>query len=217
MCPSSCCGDFADVNEKLWVYDKSNREWFFTNPINAGVETGMYPQEVEDWFRDEVEGPASLVIEKLSRQDTNLSESEMALIANFISEQMFRVPAARESTSERYDSLGSNGLYEQMLDIETELHLLEQHSDFSMSEKHREELQRFVELSRSDPDSFRAEIGFADTYQATLEARIRTDKPNRTAQLLMRLAWRLICAERERYVLCDNPVFEVDPINRTGG
>lgn len=176
----------------------------------------MYPQEVEDWFRDEVEGPASLVFEKLSRLDDNLSECDMSLIANFISEQMFRVPAARESTSERYDSLGSNGLYEQMLDIETELHLLEQHSDFSMSEKHREELQRFVELSRSDPDSFRVEIGFADTYQATLEARIRTDKPNRTAQLLMRLAWRLICAERERYVLCDNPV-SVWNLSKNGG
>ena len=198
---------FTDANGKLWVYDKNNWKWFCTNPINAGVETGMYSQEVEDWFRDEVEGPASLVFEKLSRQDGNLSESEMLIIAKFISEQMIRVPTSRSSTSERYDTPGSKGLNGQMQVIANELNLLEQHSDFSMSSDYRESLQRFVELSESDPERFRTEIGWSDSYTAMLEARIRTDDPNRIAEFLMRLAWRIVYAERERYILCDNPVF----------
>lgn len=207
---------FTDTDGMLWVYDKAARKWFRTNPINAGVETGMYPQEVEDWFSDEVESPAGPIFEKLSKRDSNLSESEISVIANFISEQMFRVPATRESTSERYDSPGSNELHEQMLEMATELRLLEQHTDFSMSENHHAALQRYVELSKSDPERFRAEIGMDDTYKAMLEARIRSDQPNRTADFLMRLAWRIVYSERERVVLCDNPVF-VWNLGGTGG
>ena len=176
----------------------------------------MYPQEVEDWFRDEVESSVDPIFEKLASCVGNLSDGEMSIIANFISNQMIRVPAARRSTLERYDSPGSDGLHEQMLEIATELNLLEQYSDFSMSEKDRVALQRFVELSRTDPEKFLAEIDLPDTYQAMLEARIRTDEPNRTAKLLMRLAWRVICADRERYVLCDNPVF-VWNLSENGG
>ena len=197
---------FTDPNEKIWVYDKEGRDWFCTNPINVAVEKDMYPQEVEDWLSKEVESQASPIFEKLSKRDANLSEREMRIIANFISEQLARVPTTRSSTSQKYDAPGSKGLNELMLVIANELNLLEQYSDFSMSSSYRESLQRFVQLSESDPERFRAEIGLPDSYTAMLGARIRTEQPSRLADFLMRLAWRLIYSERERYVLSDNPV-----------
>ena len=197
---------FADGNEKIWVYDKQTGKWFCTNPINVAVEKDMYPQEVEEWFSREVEGPVSGVFKKVSEQRTDLTENEMAIIAAFISEQIIRGPLARRSALEKYESPGSKVLNELMSDIANQWNLLERYSDFSMSSTHRETLQRLVKLSESDPEQFRAEMGLTDSFKGTLEARIRTDQPNRIADFLMRLAWRLIYAERERYVICDNPV-----------
>ena len=192
---------FTDANGKLWVYDKNDRKWFdtATNPINAGVETGMYPQELEDWFRDEVESPASPIFEKLSTQDGNLSESEMLVIANFISRQIMRVPATRDMVK-AYDTPGSHELRDLFM-----REIKKFRSKYG-EEVYEKEIQPLESLLDTDPQSFLNKVGWRSTFPEMLKAPMHDDFGQGEASFLMSLAWRIIYADKGRYVLSDKPV-----------
>ena len=208
---------FANSNGQIWVYDKREKNWFCTNPINAAVEKGMYSQEVEQWFGASVERPASTIFRNLSNGKSRLTEDEMLVIANFISEQMMRVPFVRDSVVERYESPGSTALHELVLEEAEKFHLMEKLSDFSLSLTHRKELQRLVELSKSDLQSFLDEIDWQQgSFVKMLEARMHDEIIHNGVSFFMRLAWRIIYADKGRYVLSDKPV-EVWNLTKVGG
>ena len=105
---------FVNSEGQIWVHDRQEKNWFCTNPINAAVEKGMYSQQVEQWFSEKIEGPASAIFEKISSHDADLNKNEMLLVANFISMQMMRVSAVRDDVVEKYDAPGSSRVCRQI-------------------------------------------------------------------------------------------------------
>lgn len=200
--PRSLLRHFTDSDGKLWVYDKQERTWFLTSIVNAGVEKDIYPQDIESWFGKEIESPAGAIFKNLRNGKTNISGSDMSDVANFISAQMMRVPAIRDSISERDDP---DFLHDIMQNIANELHTLEQLSKFSMSPSERKELKRLLYLSKSDPALFLSEQGRGDEFTLALEGRMRRED-SQISGFLMRLAWRVIYTGKGRYILSDNPV-----------
>ena len=126
----------------------------------------------------------------------------MSDVANFISAQMIRVPAARHSISEKDDP---DFLYDTLKQIANELYTLERDSTFSMSSNDREELNRLLCLSKAKPSLLLSEQGWRDYFTLALEGRMRNED-SEIAKLLKQLAWRIIYAEKEQYILSDNPV-----------
>ena len=189
---------FANSNGQVWVYDKQEKKWFCTNPINVAVEKDMYSQQMEQWLSEEVEGPVSPIFEKLSSRDADLNEGEMLLVARFIVTQMMRVSAVRDNVVEKYDAPGSPKLRDVFLGEIEKFRLI----------YGEEKIRRLEDLLNTDPQAFREEMDWQpDSFGKMLEAPMHDeDVLNEHASFLMRFAWRIIHPDKGRFILSDKPI-----------
>ena len=199
---------FTDDAGDLHVYHLEKRYWFKSKPDGFGYKNFMYSQEVDEWIEREVESPAGIVFKKVRSGDTNLSEDERFIIARFISWQVFRVRLARMRLSNTGENEHAVPLQDERLYLEAAEYLLCR----PLTLEEREEVKRRSLLARNDPSEFVPEDVFAFLLKnKMLMEKNPTPIGNQDIFFLMRLAWRIILAEKESFILSDNPVIMTPP------
>ena len=210
--PRLLLNHFTDAQGSLHVYHLGERRWFKANPNHFGIKKSMYPQHVDEWLEHKVESAAGVVFKKVRNADTNLSEDERFIISRFISWQVFRTTLARMRLSNTDENQHAMMFQDEKSYLETAEYRFER----PLTPEEREEVKRLSLLARTDPCKFVPEDGFA----FLLENKMVMDKNltptgNQDVFFFMRLAWRIILAEKESFILSDNPVI-ITPLRGLG-
>lgn len=95
--PQAYLKGFSDPGtpDFIWVYEKGSGRSFRTNVKNAAVETGFYPDDVEEALNEEIEIPANGVLEKIRRQEI-VTPDEKLILSLYMGVMLKRVPRHRE-------------------------------------------------------------------------------------------------------------------------
>ena len=217
--PISLLKHFTDDEAYLHVYHIDERRWFKSRPDAFGFENYMYSQDVEVWLDREVESLAGVAFKKVRSGDTNLSEDERLKIARFISWQVFRTRLAKERISNDDPEYLCKMFQDEKFASET----LETICERPLSLEEKEEVKRRSLLSKAELieelRSIRLE-GMKDDYPFILNQKMIGDKNpthivNQEVDFFMRLVWKVIKAEKESFILSDNPV-TITPISGLG-
>ena len=86
------------TEECLWVHDRVQSRSYQTRTNKVANETGMYPDEVEKYLENKIEGPAKYAINKI-RNFKPLTEDDRNVIAQYVVMLWKRVPSARVRAS----------------------------------------------------------------------------------------------------------------------
>ena len=78
----------------LHVFDRAAAQWFRSQPKSVANERDLWPEEVETFITEEVEGPARDAINRLRRRES-LTEQDRSTLARYIAFLWKRVPAGR--------------------------------------------------------------------------------------------------------------------------
>ena len=168
----------------------------------------MYSLEVDKWFQREIESPVGHVFKKIRGGDVNLSGEERLKVARFISAQVFRTPLARERIINEKPDVILKLFQDEAFAISTLESLLRK--DLTLEEK--EKVQRIKFLSRNCPEQALQEIqGTENSFTSHLQQMVSSDRTpthidKQDVEFFMRLAWRVIRAEVEEFILSDDPV-----------
>ena len=189
--PVSLLERFTDSDGKLWVYDKSEGKWFKTNPINAGVDKGIYDQDVEHWLAKEVEEPAISTFRGLDSGTTEITEEELLVIAKFIAIQRVRVRAI-----EKYVELTDSSLVRDKLE-ETFYELA---GDYGV-----EVGSKLLDQAECEPNEFLEQAGLHNLCNLALHGAMSNGNFE-IAESMVDMAWRIICPSKGNFIVTDNPV-----------
>lgn len=189
--PISLLERFTDSDGKLWVYDKSEDKWFKTNPINVGVDKGIYDQDVEHWLAKEIEGPAISTFRRLDSGMTEISEDELHIIAKFIAVQRVRVRAI-----EKYVEMNDSSLVRDKLE-ETFYELA---GDYGV-----EMGSILLDQVGCEPYEFLEHSGLRNLCNLALHGAMSNGNFE-IAESMVDMAWRIICPNKGAFIVTDNPV-----------
>ena len=181
---------FTDSDGKLWGYDKLERNWFHTNPINAGVEKRIYDQDVEAWLSDEIEGPAGAIFKEIDRGATDISKEDLFVIAKFIAVQRVRVRAI-----EKYVELNEPDFVREKLE-ETFYELA---GDYGV-----EAASELLDQANSEPSDFLKHSGLRNLCNLALRGAMHSGNFE-IAEEMVGLAWRIIRPNIGHFIVTDNP------------
>ena len=188
---------FTNDDGVLSVYDKQERRWFHPGVGNIGLENNIYESDVDSWVRDTMESPVGVILKRMLSGDLAISKEDLTIVAGFIIIQKFRVPAIRLLLDE-----DPNFLYDRL--SETYDEIIER-IDPTPPELIQER-EYILEIAKNDPHSLVSKFPQLDLPNAALMGGMNsTDWKIRDA--LTNMAWRLIYAKGEEYILSDAPVY----------
>ena len=206
--PVSILRHFTNDEGILHVYYIQEKRWRERGPRGIGFEHDMYSLDVDKWFQREIESPAGYVFKKLREGDTNLSNEERLKVARFISTQVFRTPLARKRIINEKPATVLRLFQDEVFAISTLESLLRRH----LTLDEREKVLRINFLSRNNPEQALQEIqSDENSFTSHLQQMVSSDRTpthidKQDVEFFMRLAWRVIKAEVEEFILSDNPV-----------
>ena len=181
---------FTDDTGKVWVYDKKEKNWFRSSPLNVGIEKGIYDQDVESWLGQDVEAPTSLILKDVANDRMELSKENLFIIAKFITVQRARVRAIETYVEWTQQNLVRDTFLETMYELAGEsgakcgLELLNQVGGDTKKLLERLALRKLCNLA------LRGAMSSNDFTWA---------------KSIVDMAWRVICADTEQFILTDNP------------
>lgn len=197
---------FRNDDNRISVYDKQKRRWFQTGVRKIGYEDDIYAQDVDSWVRDTKEDSVGKILKDMLCGDLSISSEDLSTVADFIVVQKYRVPAMR-----RLEDEYPGYLYDRLLETYDEL----SNCNDPVVLRWFKLRPHILELAKRDPSALVSQFPEFDLPNAALRGGMNsTDWRIRDA--MMKMAWRLIYAEHEEYILSDDPVFapsidECDP------
>lgn len=204
---------FTDYENNLHEYHIQEKRWRKSGPRGVGYEHCMYTDDVEDWFKCQIENPVGPVFKKVRDGDVNLTHDQKLKIARFIAAQVIRTPFAREKTTREYSGTVDRVIQNPEFVASTlEILLPLIHKRPTLTTKQKEDIGRFASQLSKAPDE--ASPGIRDQEKAfpfhLQQEMLGDEKPTyigkQAVEFYMRLAWRVIQAETEAFILSDNPV-----------
>ena len=187
---------FTNDNGHLSVYHKQENRWFHSGVGNAGLENNIYESDVDAWLRDEIESAVGSVLKDMLSGNLSNVQEGLPIVADFIVTQKYRVPAMRTFLDEDPDFL-----YHRL--VETLDELLDS-ADPAPAELIQQRAV-FLEIAKNDPQLLISQIPTLDIPNAALLGGMNSTDW-KISDAFMAMAWRLIFAEEEEYILSDNPV-----------
>ena len=181
---------FTDNSGVIWAYDKQQKVWFQTTPINIGIEKGIYDQAIEQWLSNIVEGPASALFQELDAGKTTLSRGDLFVIARFITIQRVRVRAIEKFVELNQPDLVREKFQETLNEL--------------FGESGIEVGSEILNLVGHEPEELLGQLGLRNICNLALHGAMWSTS-NELAESIVDMAWRLICADAERFILTDNP------------
>ena len=212
--PRMLLDHFRGSNGKVWQYDIKGKSWWETSARNVGYEYNLYPAETDKKLGQEIESSIGEVFKKIRNGETNLSVSDRLQIASFISMQVFRTPDARDNRI-GWDKTDSGFLLGIMQEINDFIETTEISSGQVLPREVRKHWDEWVQLSRVSPEQLLEQRGWEDPFELILEEKFSPNFPAHDVAFFMQLAWRIIYADKERYLTSDKPV-EMWPMDIPG-
>lgn len=184
--------DGFTANGRLWTHDKRDGRSFLSQPKSVANESDAYPDDVEQYFANEIEDPAKDAITK-ARLLQPLTLSDRDALADYIVSLWKRVPAGRQRVMKQMPAVGlavREDIFSRLDFIEVE--------DPSTSDLVAEKKRQVDSIIASHCDGSRR-----DVWHHTL----RLEMTPRIADGLKSMHWRYLHAADGMLLTSDNPVF----------
>ncbi len=176
----------------IWVYDKVTARIFRTNVKNVAHETDYYPDDVEQYLANSIEGPAQSVIDKI-RQHEPLTPHDKARLAAYMVVMLKRVPRSRQRRRERSPVVIASvfgSVEEQLADL-----LAEEPANEVLLRRREEVIQLRAK--------YEAEVPREIDYQL-----LPPETSPRLLAVLQEMTWHYWTYDKEpAFLTSDNPVF----------
>lgn len=177
----------------VWVYDKGNGRSFRTNVTNAAVESGFYPDDVEDALNEEIEIPANAVIEKVRCQKA-ITPDEKLTLSLYMGVMLKRVPRHRQRQADLIPEVRERVFKELLTGL---YRAKEAHPELTEAAN-----RRIIEASRLKEE-------YAERLPPALVAHIQRPTVSRKlVEHIVAMSWKFGVSKGESmYLASDNPVF----------
>jgi hypothetical protein len=181
------------ASELIWVYRKGTSDIFKTAIHNIAQENNFYPEEMETYLANKIEGPANTVLQKV-RDLELLTLNDKEILSKYMMVLWKRVPQHKNLLKEKAPEI--MGPVFDRIDKEL-VELGEKYpTKKDLVEKHRKELQ---ELRISKESDLLHDIWLAN---------MPPDKAPRTLEVLSQMTWRFFTTGNDGYfITSDNPLF----------
>lgn len=164
----------------LHVFDKARVQWFRSQPKSVANERNLWPDEVETFITEEVEGPARDAIERLRRRES-LAEQDRSMLARYIAFLWKRVPAGRDRFLSSIPEVAEAVRRELIPKL--------------ASEDQRIKANAFIDKNIADPP--------ATLWHESMRTEFKRDVEGTIA----RMSWQILHTNEPSYLASDHPVF----------
>lgn len=164
----------------LYAFDKLKNQWFRSQPKSVANERDLWPDEVETFITEEVEGPARDTIERVRNKEP-LSPQDRVALARYIAFLWKRVPAGRE----RFLSNIPEVAEAVRRDLIPKL----------ASQEQRIKANAYIDKNIANPPAL--------LWHDSMRAEFRRDVEGTIA----RMSWEILHTREPSYLASDHPVF----------
>ena len=196
---------FRGANNKIWEYEIARKSWRETSTREVGYEYNIYSDEIDERLKKEIESPIGEVFKKIRSGQTDLSVSERLQVACFISMQVFRTPDARDNRL-GWEKPDPRFLPDIMQEINDSIEISEASNGLILSAEARKKWDEWLYLSKANPEQLIEQRGWEDAFHLVLKEKFSPNFPAHDVAFFMQLAWRIIYADKEKYLTSDKPV-----------
>jgi hypothetical protein len=179
-------------DDRLWVHDRHTRRTFESQPKVVANENDLYTDELEQHLANELEGPAKAAIEAV-RARVEPKGADREALARYIVSLWKRVPQGRVRVLARVPEVASSLRKEYTESLEAAAT-----ADPLLRDKAKSRLMELNaaldKLSREPPP----EVWHANLTRESTPAMV---------EALLTMSWRFLCASKDQFLTCDNPVF----------
>ena len=190
---------FTNDGVLLSFYDKKDRCWRRAGVGDVGIEKNIYNSDVDRWLRDTQESPVGRILQNMLDDSSSISTEDLSIVAAFIVVQKCRVPAMRALLDD------PDFLFDRLRETYDEVIK----SVDPVPQELIQEREYMLEAARDDPKGLVCEFRKLDIPNAALRGGMNSTEWT-IQDALMRMAWRLIRARGEEYILSDDPVIVQD-------
>jgi hypothetical protein len=177
---------------RIWAHDRVASRSFHTQPKVIAHESGMYPDEVEQYLANLIENPAKTAIDKV-RNLAPLDDADRLALANYIITLWKRVPEGRRRAAERMPVVAASVKADVLAKID---HLAAEDPSFLLvADEKRAQIASIISHYEEDPPP--------DIWQKSL----RTEFTPRVVDSLLSMEWRYLHTKDLMFLASDNPVF----------
>lgn len=177
----------------LWAYDRQNKRKFKTNIRNLAQQTNYYPEELEAYFSNDVEGPTAAVIRKI-RSRSPISSNDRRTLARYLISQWKRVPKGKQRVHAQFPRISEEVKFNVLRRIDELVAENPHYAD--VAARRRIEVDEIIDRYRQNPPD---DIWF----QA-----IGPEFQSRAIEATASMFWRFFCIEdASQFLTSDNPVF----------
>ena len=164
----------------LHVFDKARAQWFGSQPKSVANERDLWPDEVETFITEQVEGPARDAIERL-RQRESLTEHDRSALARYIAFLWKRVPAGRDRFLNNIPGVAEALRRELIPKL--------------ANEEQRIKANAYIDQHIADPSA------------ALWHESMRTEFKRDVEGTIARMSWEILHTQEPSYLSSDHPVF----------
>ena len=176
----------------MWAHDRFESRSFLSQPKAIAHESGMYPDEVEQYLANQIENPARVAIDKV-RNLAPLDSADRLALASYIVALWKRVPEGRRRASERMPEVAASVKADILARIDK---LVAEDPGLStIADEKRDQVTSIISLYEEDPPP--------DIWHKSL----RTEFTPRVADSLLSMEWRYLHTKDLMFLASDNPVF----------
>ena len=177
---------------RMWAHDRVESRSFLTQPKVVAHESGMYPDEVEQYLATKIEDPARVAIDKV-RNLAPLDSGDRLALAKYIVALWKRVPEGRRRASERMPEVAASVKADVLARIDK---LVAEDPSLSViADERRGQVRSIISLYEEDPPP--------DIWHKSL----RTEFTPRVVDSLLSMKWRYLHTKAPMFLASDNPVF----------
>jgi hypothetical protein len=190
--PQHYLGGFA-VDKLIWVHDRLGERSFATQPKSIANENNIYPEDLERYLAEQIEGPAMLGIEKI-RAAVPLSEGEREAIAHYVFALWKRVPDGRDRVKKRMPEVAAS--------VRADVH-----SQLDAAVLSDPNLGPLARVRRAEVEDILSKYEQDDPPPDVWHKTLASESTPKVIESFLTMNWRYFVADSDDLLTCDNPVF----------
>jgi hypothetical protein len=178
--------------QRIWVFDRANKRSFQSAPKSVANECGLYSEEVEAFLNESVETPTHPIFDKILRRE-QISDSERAALARYITFMWKRVPRGRKRALGRVPESAEETRQEVMAEIDEGVRsgLIDDVRAASL----RRQVEEIIDREKASPSPRL----WYDSFEPIGGSQVE--------QVLQSMNWVFLCSDSQRFFTSDSPVF----------
>lgn len=180
------------VGPSIWVYDKQAKRHYQTQVKSTANEKGMYSDELEAFFTEQVEQPANRVLDKL-RAHQRPDDAERRALALYLAYFWQRVPRGRERALAQIPGAAEEIRAELVRGLDLAAVQMPEKADRAQSVK--DQVSAIIERHKASPS--------VDIWRESM----LLNRSPRMIEAVAGMSWKFAISDALQFLTCDNPVF----------